>query len=54
MNPTFRAIPETYPNRVERVSAIKKAIQEGSYEIDSTKVANLLIIHLVNLSKRSH
>jgi hypothetical protein len=52
MQPSFRANSESYPNRVERVAAIKKAVQEGSYETDSTKVANILIIHLLNHSTR--
>ena len=54
MKPPFRASSESYPSRAERVSAIKKAVQEGSYEIDSTKVANILIIHLLNHSTRFH
>ncbi len=54
MKPPFQARSESYHSREERVSAIKKAVQEGSYEIDSTKVANILIIHLLNHSTRSH
>jgi hypothetical protein len=54
MKPPFRASPESYPSRANRVSAIKKAVHEGSYMIDSTKVANILIIHLLNHSTRSH
>jgi hypothetical protein len=54
MKPPFRASAESYPSRAERVSAIKKAVQEGSYEIDSTKVANILISHLLNHSRRLH
>lgn len=54
MNPPFRASPESYLIRAKRVSALKKAVQEGSYEIDSTKVANILIIHLLNHSTGSH
>lgn len=52
MQPSFRANSESYPNGAERVAAIKKAVQEGSYETDSTKVANILIIHLLNHSTR--
>jgi hypothetical protein len=52
MKPSSRAKSESYPNGAERVDAIKKALQEGSYETDSTKVANILIIHLLNHSKR--
>ena len=52
MKPSFRANSESFPNRAERVAAIKKALQEGSYETDSTKVANILIIHLLNHSTR--
>lgn len=54
MQPHFRASFESYPNRAERVVAIKKAVQEGSYEIDSTKVANILTIHLLSHSTRFH
>jgi hypothetical protein len=48
MNHLFKACFKSYLSRAERVSAIKKAVQKGSYEIDSTKVANKLIIHLLN------
>lgn len=48
MKPAFQSSSEPFHNRAERVSAIKKAIQAGSYEIDSLKVANILIIHLLN------
>lgn len=54
MKPSIRASAESYPSRAEKVSAIKRAVQEGSYEIDSTKVANILIIHLLNHSTRFH
>lgn len=54
MKPPFRASSASYPSRAKRVSAIKKAVQEGSYEIDSTKVANILIIHLLNHSTLFH
>ena len=52
MKPSFRVNSKSYPNRVERVAAIKKAVQEGSYEIDSSKVASILINHLLNNSTR--
>ncbi len=45
MKPPFRANPESYASRAERVSAIKNSVKEESYEIDSTKVANILITH---------
>lgn len=54
MKPPFRASPESYSSRAERVFAIKKAVQEGSYEIDSTKVGNILIAYLLNPSTRFH
>ena len=54
MKTLFKASPESYHSRAERVSAIKKAVQEGSYEIDSTKVADILIIHLFNHPTRFH
>jgi hypothetical protein len=54
MNPPFRASPESYLMRAKKVSALKKAVQEGTYEIDSTKVANILIIHLLKHSTGSH
>jgi anti-sigma28 factor (negative regulator of flagellin synthesis) len=47
-----RARPVSYPSRAEKVSAIKKAVQEGTYEVDSAKVANTLIINLLNHSMR--
>jgi hypothetical protein len=50
VEPSFRTSPELYLSRAERVLAIKKAVQEGSYEIDSTKVANILLTHLLNYS----
>jgi hypothetical protein len=52
MKPSFRAKSESYQNRAQRVAAIKKAVQEESYEPDSTEVANILIIHLLNHSTR--
>ena len=54
MKSPFKAGPESYPSRAERVSAIKKALQAGSYEIDNTKVANILTIHLLNHATRFH
>ncbi len=42
-----RVIPASYPSRAEKVFAIKKAVQEGTYEVDSAKVANTLIINLL-------
>lgn len=45
-----RARPESYTSRAEKVFAIKKAVQEGTYEVDSTKVADALIINLLNHS----
>jgi len=54
MKPPLQASSESYHSRAERVSAIKKAVQAGSYEIDSKKVANILIIHLFNHPTRFH
>jgi hypothetical protein len=54
MEPSFKAKFESYQNRAQRVAAIKKAVQEESYEPDSTEVANILIIHLLNHSTRLH
>ena len=54
MKPPFKASSESYHSKAERVAAIKKAVQEGSYEIDSTKVADILIIHLLNHPTRFH
>jgi hypothetical protein len=54
MKPPFQTGSESCHSRAERISAIKKAVQEGSYEIDSTKVANILIIHLLNHPTRIH
>jgi hypothetical protein len=39
-------------SRAEKVLAIQKAVREGSYEIDSAKVANSLVMHLLNLQRR--
>lgn len=52
MKPFSRSRPESYPSRAEKVVAIKKSVQAGTYEIDSTKVANALIHHLLNHSIR--
>jgi hypothetical protein len=38
-------------SRAEKVSVIQKAVQEGSYEIDSAKVASILVMHLLNLQR---
>ncbi|MHB9075587.1 MAG: flagellar biosynthesis anti-sigma factor FlgM [Desulfobaccales bacterium] len=54
MKPPFKASLESYPSRAERVFAIQKAVQEGSYKVDSTEVANILISHLLNHSTRFH
>jgi hypothetical protein len=54
MKPPFRASLESYPSRAERVFAIKKAVQDGSYKVDSTEIANILVIHLLNHSTQSH
>jgi anti-sigma28 factor (negative regulator of flagellin synthesis) len=48
MKPPLKANFKLYHSRAERVSAIKKAVQERSYEIDTKKVANILIIYLLN------
>jgi len=47
MKTPFRASPESCASRADRVSEIKKAVQEGSYKVDSKNVANKLIIHLL-------
>jgi hypothetical protein len=52
MEPPVRVSPKSDPNRVERVFAIKKAVHEGSYKVDSPKVANILIAHLLNHATR--
>jgi hypothetical protein len=54
MKPPFRASLESNLSRAERVFAIKKAVQEGSYKVDSTEVAHILIGHLLNHSTRFH
>ena len=54
MKPSFRAKSGSYENRAQRVAAIKKAVREGSYECDSAKVADILIIHLLNHSTQFH
>ena len=52
MKPSFRVKSESFPNRAQRVAALKKAVQEESYEPDSKEIANILIIHLLNHSTR--
>jgi anti-sigma28 factor (negative regulator of flagellin synthesis) len=52
MKPLSRARPESYPSRAEKVVAIKKAVREGTYEIDGTKVADVMLIHLLAHSIR--
>jgi Anti-sigma-28 factor, FlgM len=54
MKTLSKANLESYHSRAERVFAIKKAVQEGSYEIDNKKVADILIIHLFNHPTRFH
>jgi hypothetical protein len=54
MKPPFKTNLESNVSRVERVFAIKKAVQAGSYKVDSTEVANILINHIVNPSMRLH
>jgi hypothetical protein len=39
-------------SRAEKVLAIQKAVREGSYEIDSAKVAKILVMHLLNQPTR--
>ena len=39
-------------SRAEKISVIQKAVREGSYEIDSAKVAKKLVMHLLNLQGR--
>lgn len=51
MEPFCRARPHS-ASRAEKVFAIQKAVQAGTYEIDSKKVANRLIIHLLNQAIR--
>jgi len=41
---------KVYPSRAEKISAIKEEVNEGSYEIDSRNLANILIIHWLNHS----
>ena len=38
---------QTPPLRPEKVAAIKKALELGTYEIDSRKLANILIVELI-------
>jgi anti-sigma28 factor (negative regulator of flagellin synthesis) len=52
MKSPFKARPKSYLSRAERVSAIEKALQEGSYKIDTTNIANILIIQLLHHATR--
>ena len=52
MKPPSSARPQKCLSRAEKVLAIQKAVREGSYEIDSVKVANKLVMHLLNLPSR--
>jgi hypothetical protein len=54
MKPPLKTSFGSYHSRADRVAGIKKAVQKGSYEIDSTKIANTLIIHLLNHSIQFH
>ncbi len=53
-----RARPESCPRREDKVLAIQKALRDGSYKIDGTKIANILIHFLSqglpNRSLHSH
>jgi hypothetical protein len=50
MQPLFRGRPKSYPSRTEKVCAIQKAVQKGTYQIDTPNVANALLIHLLTHS----
>jgi len=39
-------------SRAEKVLAIQKAVREGSYEIDSAKLAKVLVMHLLTQQRR--
>jgi anti-sigma28 factor (negative regulator of flagellin synthesis) len=52
MKPLFRERPTSYQSRADRVSAIKREVDNGTYEIDSTNLANIMIIHLLNHSRQ--
>jgi hypothetical protein len=54
MKPLFRGRPKLFPNRAEKVFGIKKAVHNGTYEIDSANLANILIKQLLNYSTQFH
>lgn len=54
MKRPLKASFESYHSRGERVASLKKDVQEGSYEIDSGNIADILIIHLLNHSILFH
>jgi hypothetical protein len=43
--------PQACLSRAEKVAAIQKAVQEGSYKVDSARVAQRLVMHLLNLQE---
>lgn len=48
MKPPIKASLEPYLSRAERVFAIKQAVQAGSYKVDSSEVASILVSHLLS------
>jgi anti-sigma28 factor (negative regulator of flagellin synthesis) len=48
MKPLSRSRPESHQIRAEKVCALRKAVQEGVYEVDSKKLANILVIQLLS------
>ncbi len=40
-------VDETAEVRPEKVAAVQEALEEGSYEIDSRQIANILITELI-------
>jgi anti-sigma28 factor (negative regulator of flagellin synthesis) len=50
MKSFYRGKPISYSSRSEKVSAIRKEVNNGTYVIDSTNLANTMIIHLLNHS----
>jgi hypothetical protein len=47
MGTLSRARPEPTPSQAAKVAAIKKAVQQGVYEVNCAEVANMLILHLL-------
>lgn len=50
MKHLFRERLTSYQSRADKISAIKKEVNSGTYEINSSTLANIMIAHLLSHS----